>query len=100
MFVQYKKSRYPSTGIAATLILLLFILTVGLDLFHNHEPAFFDNDDCPALHLNLLLTAAQIALFLWFIFFYVKIYLFISFASIAPLFPINNSDSRAPPFSN
>jgi len=79
-------------------VFLLFLLSAGQDLFHNHEPDLIDHDDCPAYQLYLLFSSTLLVEYLFC--FILLLFVTSNFIDCQPeysFFHINHN-SRAPPF--
>jgi hypothetical protein len=80
------------------LALLLLILGVGVDLFHNHEPDLIHHDDCSVCLIIIMLSGIYISIIV--IAFVALPNNPVAFNSVSVFSVLLNRacDSRAPPF--
>jgi len=84
--------------ILSLLVVLLFFLSSGHDLLHNHEPDLEDHHDCPAFQIYLLFSSAIVYYCAFcFIIGILTFVLLYQYNSVYSIFKYT-FNSRAPPF--
>lgn len=87
---------YPLYG----LIFLWLVLSVGHELFHNHEPDLLSHQDCPAFQLYLLLNSTILVLWIFHFIFTICALFFINEYNVTYRFSNKTYFPRAPPLRN